>query len=103
MQTSLQAEVAVVELAGVEPCILAKEGFGGKDTETFLVAKRQVLCTIPADQAPPYLLEVYYVFNIAYPKGLVSHFILFENMLLSKGLRDASLSEKLHHLTNKKV
>ena len=88
IQTSLKVDVAAFDIHHLNPCIIAKEDKGvEKDTETFLVAEKTVICKIPGHQALLTLLAAYYAFNMAYaiyPKGLTCLHVLLEKVLLNR-------------------
>ena len=54
------------------------------DPETFLIAEKKVICKVPAALSPLCLLAAYYAFDMEYPKGLSSMYMLFEKILLNK-------------------
>ena len=50
----------------------------------FLVVEKEVICTLPANEAPVALLAAYYNFDIAYPKGCRQLMTSLEILLLNK-------------------
>ena len=82
LQGSLQASVAASEMPYNTPTLIIKEN--DSNVEAFLAVEKIVLCKIPPLLAPVYLISAYYVFDIEYPKGLRSLYLLLEKVLFNK-------------------
>ena len=83
-QESLSITAAVSDVDEAAPTLVIKESFEGQVKEVFLVSEKEVLCKIPPQKSPLYLLAGFYVFNMKYPKGLVSLYTFLEIFLLNK-------------------
>ena len=73
--------------------------------DVFLVAEKQKLCKIKANESPLSLLSAYYSYNMNYPKGLESLYGFLEYAILNKKPSKISscLSVFLTTLNNVKV
>ena len=83
-QESLSVNAAVSDVGETAPTLLVKENFEGQVKEVFLVSENELLCKIPPQKSPLYLLAGFYVFNMKYSKGLVSLYTFLEIFLLNK-------------------
>ena len=77
-QESLSVTAAVSDIEEPAPTLMIKESLEGQVKEVFLISENEVLCKIPPQKSPLYLLAGFYVFNMKYPKGLVSLYTFFE-------------------------
>ena len=66
------------------PILMVKESFEAQVKEVFLVSDNKLLRKIPPQKSSLYLLAGFYVFNMKYPKGLVSLYTFLEIFLFNK-------------------
>ena len=83
LQGSLQASVAASEMPYNTPTLIIKEN--DSNVEAFLACSGEN-CAMQDTPllAPVYLISAYYVFDIEYPKGLRSLYLLLEKVLFNK-------------------
>ena len=56
---------------------------GHKDLKKgFMVINKKIICEIPIDDIPIYLIAVFYIFNICYPTGCQNLYCFLEVILL---------------------
>ena len=56
---------------------------GHKDPKlAFMVMDKKIICEIPIDDIPIYLIAVFYIFNICYPTGCQNLYCFLEVILL---------------------
>ena len=53
-----------------------------RNSTAVLVVERQIICSIPVNEAPLGLLAAFYVFNIEYPKGIRKALMALEIIVL---------------------
>ena len=58
----------------------------------FLVCEKKMICEIPTKESPIYLLALYYIFNMCYPKGCNNFYAFIEIGIFNLGVKNVPIT-----------
>lgn len=58
----------------------------------FLVCEKKMICEIPTKESPIYLLALYYVFNMCYPKGCNNFYAFIEIGIFNLAVKNVPIT-----------